>query len=447
MPTLLDQYWPAERPNARSVGPGVLIWSKSGENAGTIEYSDGDEWSEITPEVDLTGYATLAGAETLDNKTLTAPIIATISNTGTLTLPTATDTLVARATTDTLTNKAFGNQTTFAAGTAGAPSIAKTGDPDTGLNLLETANVVQLVSGGVAALVANADSASSLVTLDRDGNVDASLLSLTHSNGAGGVASAKPSLTVSRYTSAGGNAVFGAAYASAGTGGTVVGGEFLGQAGSGWTPGADGLVIGMKSDANAYRSDVKCYGANVFAWAVDANATNATLVGIEVDLGGRTGSTVATRYGVQVVSPDLATVQASGEDVAYRVAAKSLAATFKTGLLIDHNGGKWPIDATGTLFDARTGTVANGIDFSTMTFTGHALKLPNLVVNGAGRLAVRTTAADGSTPLRMNADGDSFLMVVDNAAGILAAGAGAGADRYLKIKIGTETVVFAGKVQ
>jgi hypothetical protein len=49
--------------------------------------------------------ATLAGSETLTNKTLTTPIIASISNTGTLTLPTSTDTLVGRATTDTLTNK------------------------------------------------------------------------------------------------------------------------------------------------------------------------------------------------------------------------------------------------------------------------------------------------------------------------------------------------------
>ena len=49
--------------------------------------------------------STLAGTETLTNKTLTAPIIASISNTGTLTLPTSTDTLVGRATTDTLTNK------------------------------------------------------------------------------------------------------------------------------------------------------------------------------------------------------------------------------------------------------------------------------------------------------------------------------------------------------
>jgi hypothetical protein len=43
--------------------------------------------------------------QTLTNKTLTTPVIASISNTGTLTLPISTDTLVGRATTDTLTNK------------------------------------------------------------------------------------------------------------------------------------------------------------------------------------------------------------------------------------------------------------------------------------------------------------------------------------------------------
>jgi hypothetical protein len=49
--------------------------------------------------------ATLGGTETFTNKTLTSPVIATIVNSGTLTLPTSTDTLVGRATTDTLTNK------------------------------------------------------------------------------------------------------------------------------------------------------------------------------------------------------------------------------------------------------------------------------------------------------------------------------------------------------
>lgn len=58
----------------------------------------------VTFAIDST-VATLTGTQTLTNKTLTAPVISTISNTGTLTLPTSTDTLVGRDTTDTLTNK------------------------------------------------------------------------------------------------------------------------------------------------------------------------------------------------------------------------------------------------------------------------------------------------------------------------------------------------------
>ena len=61
----------------------------------------------ITPSNIVTATST----ETLTNKTLTAPIISSISNTGTLTLPTSTDTLVGRATTDTLTNKTLTSPT------------------------------------------------------------------------------------------------------------------------------------------------------------------------------------------------------------------------------------------------------------------------------------------------------------------------------------------------
>ena len=48
---------------------------------------------------------TLTGTQTLTNKTLTTPVITSISNSGTVTIPSGTDTLVGRATTDTLTNK------------------------------------------------------------------------------------------------------------------------------------------------------------------------------------------------------------------------------------------------------------------------------------------------------------------------------------------------------
>lgn len=58
-----------------------------------------DELVYVNDLVDLTS------AQTLTNKTLTAPVISIISNGGTLTLPTGANTIVARATTDTLTNK------------------------------------------------------------------------------------------------------------------------------------------------------------------------------------------------------------------------------------------------------------------------------------------------------------------------------------------------------
>jgi hypothetical protein len=64
----------------------------------------------LTVDIDST-VATLTGSQTLTNKTLTAPVISTISNTGTVTLPTSTDTLVGRATTDTLTNKTLTSAT------------------------------------------------------------------------------------------------------------------------------------------------------------------------------------------------------------------------------------------------------------------------------------------------------------------------------------------------
>jgi hypothetical protein len=72
---------------------------------------------------------TLVGKATTDiltNKTLTAPVISTITNTGTLTLPTSTDTLVGRATTDTLSNKVLltPEERTTVAATAATGTIA-----------------------------------------------------------------------------------------------------------------------------------------------------------------------------------------------------------------------------------------------------------------------------------------------------------------------------------
>jgi hypothetical protein len=69
-------------------------------------------------------------SETLTNKTLTTPVISSISNTGTLTLPTDTDTLVGRATTDTLTNKTLASAVATTALTLNATAELRLADTD-----------------------------------------------------------------------------------------------------------------------------------------------------------------------------------------------------------------------------------------------------------------------------------------------------------------------------
>jgi hypothetical protein len=75
----------------------------TGVTAGT-GLSGGGTSGAVSLAIDST-VATLTGSQTLTNKTLTSPIISSISNTGTLTLPTSTDTIVGRATADTLSSK------------------------------------------------------------------------------------------------------------------------------------------------------------------------------------------------------------------------------------------------------------------------------------------------------------------------------------------------------
>lgn len=79
-----------------------------------------------TVAIDTAVTADLTTAQTLTNKTLTTPVISSITNTGTLTLPTSTDTLVGRATADTLTNKVLlsPEERTTVAATAATGTIA-----------------------------------------------------------------------------------------------------------------------------------------------------------------------------------------------------------------------------------------------------------------------------------------------------------------------------------
>lgn len=116
--------------------------------------------SNISNWTNDSGYITASSTDTLTNKTLTAPIISTISNTGTLTLPTSTDTLVGRDTTDTLTNKSLTSPTITGTPTAATATWANLG----------TVTTIDIDGGSIdgTAIGANAASTGKFTGLQAD---------------------------------------------------------------------------------------------------------------------------------------------------------------------------------------------------------------------------------------------------------------------------------------
>jgi len=113
---------------------------------------------------------TLTGSQTLTNKTLTSPVISTISNTGTLTLPTSTGTIA--LTSDIPTNN---NQLTNGAGyTTNTGDITNVSVSGNGLSGGGASGSVTITSNAT-----NSNTGSTIVFRDSSGNFSAGVITAT----------------------------------------------------------------------------------------------------------------------------------------------------------------------------------------------------------------------------------------------------------------------------
>lgn len=255
---------------------------------------------------------TETATETLTNKTLTAPVISTISNTGVLTLPTSTDTLVGRATTDTLTNKTISGSSNTLTVLAGSQLSGQTPVANGGTGIASgTSGGVPYFSGSTTIASSAALAVNQLVT-------------------GGGAGSAPVTGNARGVIGAGhGTAVpdTGILQAPDGAGTNIVGGQLEIDAGNGTGTGGSGsitfktappaasssssnslatalvidpsgsLTLG-KNASNNYAAQRNIVNGSLFAGAVGAaDETGAMVVGTNVRVGsvnawaGRTNST------------------------------------------------------------------------------------------------------------------------------------------------------------
>jgi hypothetical protein len=129
--------------------------------------------------------------------------------------------------------------------------------------------------------------------------------------------------------------------------------------GTNTSSGAQGAFFGMNSSAIA-----------------EPGATNLLeLTGGEINWAAKTGSSLRYKAGFSIVALGTDAVSGSQGDSMLLFGAQSGAVGSNTGIQFASINGQYPVKTTGTLIDAGSGTIANGLNFANATVTGSVLNM------------------------------------------------------------------------
>jgi hypothetical protein len=161
--------------------------------------------------------------------------------------------------------------------------------------------------------------------------------------------------------------------------------------------GNAGQFIGKVSDNGA---SVSVPAGNGFGgnWRADLNSGALywkSLVGGEIDLAAKSGSSVFYKAGLQIVSDVGDAVQGSASDFALGFAKASGSIGFKKLISFSAVAGDWPLSSGGTLIGTEASalpsptayTAAYGVDLRAVTFSSAAFASTGFSVDGSGNVS------------------------------------------------------------
>ncbi len=150
-----------------------------------------------------------------------------------------------------------------------------------------------------------------------------------------------------------------------------------------------------------YKGTVFGGNSNVFT---SAGATFLTLInGHEFDVTLSTGASAADKFGISVVQGNNDATRGTYDDAAISIQNQSGAGTTWTrGLSFGGYAHLWPFATDSILIGAQvrqvpsvgTAPALNGIDFSSVTFSSHAIKTPGFTVTSSGPVICTLTTTD-----------------------------------------------------